>query len=150
MKIKHIIYIVPVLFAACSTFSVDKPASFAEYRMHDQTYNAISSDYVRVKVRRIDNDSAGTSALWSETADLHLRSMGYKQLKRESFRADSGIEGQSTEYLYRFNGENWVYRVVIFADEKYIHLAEAGGIEQYYRKHEKEIEASFKSFRPEK
>jgi len=150
MKIKCLMFIIPVILTACSSFSIDRPGSFAAYRISNGVYRAISADGVRFRVRRIPNDAAGTAFLWSETAALHLKNAGYHELKNEPFGTTSALEGRSTEYLYRYNGENWIYRVVIFTDTACIYIAEAGGMEKYYRKHEKEIDSSLKTFRVKK
>lgn len=138
------------MLTACSPFFVDRPGSFAAYRFSDGVYRAISADGVRFRVRRIPNDAGGTASLWSETATLHLKNAGYHELKNEPFITTSALEGRSVEYMYRYNGENWIYRVVIFTGSGCIYIAEAGGMEKYYREHEKEIDGSLKSFRVEK
>ncbi len=138
-----------VFGVGCAEYSVKAPQGFAEYEKDAGVYRAVSADSVFFKIHCIENDAKGSVSMWQESLLMHLHSMGYRKLSGKKITTASGLEGEMTEYNYRYYGKTYIYAVTLFLGGDVIYVAESGGIEENYNIKRKSIEAALAGFTPE-
>lgn len=138
-----------LIFPACETgrsFTIAPPGRFAEYTEEKSFFKAISSDNIRLKVYSIRNEPYNDIGLWKGAVEHYLKGGGYHKSSERDISAPGGLKGTYTEYIIRYNGENNIYAVTLFADTKSIYIIETGGMESYYKKHREAIIGSITGF----
>jgi hypothetical protein len=152
---KGIVIVILSLIAVsgCETekrYTIKTPVGFAEYTKEKSSFKAISSDGVRLKVYRIDNRPYGDMNMWKGAVTHYLKGRGYRVGSQREIAASNKLRGHYTEYLYRYNGENYIYSLTLFVDGESIYVIEAGGIDSYYKKRWSAIERIISEFRVER
>lgn len=122
-----------VFSAGCtSSFQTVKPSGFAEYEKKGDVYQAISSDGVRIRVFRVNNEPYGDTSMWGESVSIFLKSIGYKELVKKNL--DYSKKWVYTEYIYWHFGNNYIYSIALNADQKNIYVIESTGIDSFFNK----------------
>ena len=148
---KYIITIILsfLIILGCETgknYRVKSPDDFAEFTKEKSHFKAISADGVRLRVYSIDNDPYGDMKMWKGAISNYLKGTGYQINSQKEVVASNNLKGDYTEYLYRYNGENYIYSVTLFVDRDNIYIIEAGGIESYYKKRRNSIKKLISEF----
>ena len=132
---------------SCVKYRIPTPAGFVEFHK-DKYYKAISSDGVKVRVTRVDNDPPGDLKMWESAMNHFLSGNGYRLVGKEELSGPERLRGFYREYVYRYNGENYRYSISIYVDEKNIYIIEAGGQEAFYLNRKKDLLRSISGFNP--
>jgi len=133
-------------FGGCTSFAVDQPADFSQYKVHSDWYRAIAADGVRIRARLIKNESKGSASMWRTAALRHLKKSGYQETARKEFKTLSGAEASHSEYAYHYFGREFVYTVTLLVKEKHIGVIETTGETKYYEAHRESLMKAIKSF----
>jgi hypothetical protein len=139
MRLLLIGFLTALLTIGCSTFKAQKPSGFAEYQMKGDTYKAISSKGVLFKIKSIKNEPYGSKEMWQESVSHYFKTYGYQKKNSKNITTDKNIKGLYTEYLYRYNGENYIYSITIFVNKDNIFIIETSGIDNFYNNKRKDI-----------
>jgi hypothetical protein len=125
--------ILTIMISGCSPkFTIKAPDGFAVFNRETKIYKAISSDGIKITAYTVDNDPYGDIGMWKEAVDFYLRGNGYHEALKKDIAAGNNMKGVYTEYLYRFNAENYIYSLALFVDEKNIYIIQTGGIKSFY------------------
>lgn len=149
-KIGIIVIILTLVVIGCETgrvYKTEVPVGFAEYTRERAYFKAISSDGVRLRIYRVDNRPYGDMNMWRGAVSHYLKGMGYRIAAQKKIAASDNLRGHYTEYLYRYNGEDYIYALTLFVDRDTIYVIEAGGIDSYYKKRREAIEKVISAFR---
>ncbi len=125
--------IATVVFGACAP-RIKTPAHFAQLRDPGRfEYRAMSSDEVTIALKKRKNEPSGDLEFWTRVIKEKIPLIyGYTYIGEQNVRAGGGTEGKVIEYK------------VEQEDGKYI---EAGGREQVFEAHRKEILSAATSMR---
>ncbi|MFC1671106.1 hypothetical protein ACFL20_12015 [Spirochaetota bacterium] len=124
-----------------------KPMGFAQYKMKGNLYRAISSDGVHLRVYRVENEPFGDSKMWKQSVDFYLKGKGYHRIKQTDVENGNGKKGDYSEYIYRFNGMNYIYSLTLYNDDKYIFVIETGGVESFFNNRRDSILKAIRAFK---
>lgn len=138
-----------IILAGCQTAEIDLPQGFAEYQDSGTDLYAVTPDAVRLSVRTEENNPAGSLNALSDTAKIHFESIGYKILKSESIRSNSGLAGRY--FLTSVETMNGSYRYLtafyLSEDEEDVYIIEAAGSKKEFEKYERDILNKIKTIR---
>lgn len=137
-----------ILTASCTPkYIFNKPDGFAEYKIKNDIYKAISSDGIKIKVYFAKNEPYGEASMWMESTDSYLKGIGYTSISSDKVVAESGKSGICNEYKYLYYGRVYEYIVSIFIDKDNIYIIEASGLEKYFNKRKEAILNGIKKFK---
>jgi hypothetical protein len=139
-----------IVVSGCETgrnYKTKVPVGFAEYTKEKSSFKVISSEGVRVRIYSIDNRPYGDMNMWKGAVSHYLKGRGYRVGSQREIVALNNLRGHYTEYLYRYNGEDYIYALTLFVDRDTIYVIEAGGIDSYYKKRRNAIEKIISDFR---
>ena len=126
---------------------MDAPEGFAHFDKERKVLKFISSDGVRLRTSSVENRPYGDVAMWLNAVDLHLKGAGYHRISERDVATPENLRGKYIEYLYRFNTENYIYGMAVFAEKKHVYIIEAGGVKKKYESRRESILKSVNSFK---
>lgn len=137
--------------AGCKTSrpTIKPPAGFAVYTKDTGWLKAISALGVRIRVRATKNEPYGDHLMWSAASTAYLKSQGYHLITQTEITSGKGLKGLYGEYIYRFNGENYLYALTVYADKNKIYYIETGGPEVNYTDKREQILTALATLEPE-
>ena len=133
-------------FGGCTSFTIDRPVDFSQYKVHSDWYRAIAADGVRIRVRLVKNESKGSAAMWRTAALRHLKKNGYRETAQKEIKTVSGAEASHSEYASHYFGREFIYTLTLLVKEKHIAVIETAGETKYYEAHRESLMKAIKSF----
>lgn len=130
-------------------YRVDPPQGFAVYTGDTDSFRSISSDGVRIRIRRVDNNPRGDAAMWGQALATNLKDRGYHGIAGEKIVSRDGREGVFAEYAYWFNAEEYRYAIAIFTGPDHLYIIETGGAVEAFSRKRDGILGSLGTFRAE-
>lgn len=132
-----------------ANYRVDPPGGFAVYTGDTDSFRSISSDGVRIRIRRVDNNPRGDAAMWGQALATYLTDRGYHGISEEKIVSRDGREGVFAEYAYWFNAEEYRYAITIFTGPDHLYIIETGGTVEGFARKRDGILDSLRTFRAE-
>ncbi len=128
-------------------FVMDTPHGFAHFDREKEVLKFISSDGVRLRASSVENKPFGDVAMWLNAVDLHLKGAGYHRLSDSEVATPENLRGKYVEYLYRYNADNYIYGLTLFAEKKQVYIIETGGVKKNFENRRESILKSIRSFK---
>ncbi|MGM0595635.1 MAG: hypothetical protein ACQES9_01215 [Myxococcota bacterium] len=117
-------FIFTLSFIACGNVNFDPPSGFVEIKKTDNILKLVASDASVLKVTYRENKKNGTATFWSELLVRDLTEFkGYKLLKREKFKENSG---NILHLKPPHKRQNFIYKICILANEDDVFVIELG------------------------
>ena len=133
--------------AACGRpYAMDRPHAFREYT-ESRDLRLITADGVMLKVRKTDNYPKAALAFWADAMSTHLQEQGYAPKSKLCFKTASGLDGCTLDFLVPHGAQDWALSETLFVVDDDIYLVEVAGPYDRYAQVEKQLAASYKTFR---
>ena len=122
--------VVAALFfvVSCASVSVTTPPGFAHFDK-EKFYKAVSADGVYISGYTVEDKGSEQNsdlATWVAEIDRSLTARGYTAVGKSDLNPDGG-DGRYCEYEVIFNGELYVYAVLLAINGDRLFTVEAGG-----------------------
>jgi hypothetical protein len=129
---------------------VKTPADFA--RMKEPGWNfkyrAISSDEVTIAFKKRKNEPKGDTGFWAKVMKDKIPLIyGYVFVKDQDVQTGNGVKGKILEFQIDQQEGKYVYMVGVFVKSRKLWIFEAGGKQEAFESHRKDILAAVKSMR---
>jgi hypothetical protein len=144
-----------VLFVApasgCSSFTLEAPEHFVklqEPEWSDYQMRAVNADGVVLSVRENDNEATeGSLTFWADAVRNRLRTVrGYALLEEKPVRAATGEEGHQLRLGRDEGSQAYDYWVTVFVSDEYVHVVEAGGRREEFKRVKDAVEKAIERF----
>ncbi len=134
--------------AACTNFSVKKPAGFAEIvtpGIRETMYKAVSPEGMLYRVRTLDNYPKQDLEFWSNALKNHLQEEGYAlTVDGESFQAGKHA-GMLFEWALPYGQTSYLYLTAIVVSDEKIAVAEAAAEYKVYTAYREALKESLQT-----
>ena len=144
-----VLVISALLLAGCKP-GVKTPKDFAQLKKPGGVfkYRAISSDEVTIAFKKRKNEPKGDISFWAKVMkDKVPLVYGYVFVKDQEVRTGNGVKGKILEFQVDQQEGKYVYMVGVFIKFKKLWIFEAGGKQESFDAHRKDIIAAVKSMR---
>lgn len=138
----------------CRPVEIRNPDRFIELERDPRSpyaYRAASADGVvlGVRVEDADVDRGGDLDFWTEAMVLRLRDrLGYALLAQTEVTTAGGVEGRQLRFGRDDKGHTYRYWVTVFLVDDTLHVVEAGGPEDIFKRHQVSIDRAIASLQP--
>jgi hypothetical protein len=134
-------------------FTAATPPGFVDLgkdRYEDDEYRATTAEGVVLGVRAYENDPKGDLGFWAKVIENRMREAGgYALLGKQDVRCRSGLPGQQMRFGHDEGKIPHLYYLVVFVDDNYVYLLEAGGSKKEVERQAAQIDWAVRNFLPD-